>query len=196
MALQSALFRGGLLAERIHVRANYEPSPALVPKSVSANFGKSGARSRRCSARRKGRRPAKPGKRFVPSAVASRCRPRSERQSACVCGNTGRRGGGRRRDSGASSSRRDQWSWKASFTLTDAIPTRMASSSSAPHLNANDGTVWVIDYREDSEFHRYVGRRVIVTGEPYLPERLSQHLVGWSEGKRPGHFRVAYTEVT
>jgi len=55
-------------------------------------------------------------------------------------------------------------------------------------IESSDGRVWVIDYDEQSPFHAFDGRQVVVSGEPYKPD--GQLLAGWS-GKQPGHFRVS-----
>jgi len=55
-------------------------------------------------------------------------------------------------------------------------------------IESRDGRVWVIDYDEQSPFHAFAGRQVVVSGEPYTPE--GQLLARWS-GKQPGHFRVS-----
>jgi hypothetical protein len=56
-------------------------------------------------------------------------------------------------------------------------------------IECSDGTVWVIDYEEESPYHAFAGRRVVVSGEPYEPE--GQHLIGWRGAKRLRHFRVS-----
>lgn len=56
-------------------------------------------------------------------------------------------------------------------------------------IECGDGRMWVIDYDEQSPFHAFAGRQVVVLGEPYEPE--GQHLIGWREGKAVGHFRVS-----
>jgi len=56
-------------------------------------------------------------------------------------------------------------------------------------IECDDGRVWVIDYREESPFHPFAGRRIEVVGQPYQPE--GQHLIGWRGGKLLGHFRVS-----
>jgi hypothetical protein len=60
-------------------------------------------------------------------------------------------------------------------------------------IECNDGTVWVIDYDEQSQFHALSGRHVVVFGEPYKPK--GQHLIGWEGGKQLGHFRVSTIRV-
>ncbi len=50
-------------------------------------------------------------------------------------------------------------------------------------IECSDGTEWVIDYDEQSPFHAFAGRRVLVSGEPYEP--TGQQLGGI------GHFRVS-----
>ncbi|MDH3460688.1 MAG: hypothetical protein OEM00_06850 [Burkholderiaceae bacterium] len=57
-------------------------------------------------------------------------------------------------------------------------------------IECSDGRVWVISYSEESPFHAFAGRQVVVSGEPYEPEYGSQSLIGW-EGKKPGHFCVS-----
>ena len=56
-------------------------------------------------------------------------------------------------------------------------------------IECTDGNVWVIDYRDQSPFHAFAGRRVVVSGEPYRPE--GQHLIGWRGNQKVGHFRVS-----
>jgi hypothetical protein len=56
-------------------------------------------------------------------------------------------------------------------------------------IECSDGKVWVIDYEEQSPFHAFAGRHVVVSGKPYSPE--GQHLIGWGGGKKLGHFRVS-----
>jgi hypothetical protein len=55
-------------------------------------------------------------------------------------------------------------------------------------IETSDGKAWVIDYDERSPFHPFDGREVVVSGEPYQPG--GQHLVGWTDGRELGHFRV------
>jgi hypothetical protein len=57
-------------------------------------------------------------------------------------------------------------------------------------LECSDGAVWLIDYEEQSPFHAFSGRRVVVAGEPYTPGK-GQRLFGWRGGKTTGHFRVS-----
>lgn len=56
-------------------------------------------------------------------------------------------------------------------------------------IECSDGEVWVIDYDEQSPFHAFAGRRVLVSGEPYKPGP-GQYLFRW-QGKALGHFRVS-----
>jgi hypothetical protein len=56
-------------------------------------------------------------------------------------------------------------------------------------IECSDARVWVIDYEEQSPFHAFAGRQVIVSGEPYKPS--GQCLIGWAGGKELGHFRVS-----
>lgn len=56
-------------------------------------------------------------------------------------------------------------------------------------IECTDGKVWVIDYSEESPFHAFANRHVVVFGEPYEPE--GQQLVGWEGGKKLGHLRVS-----
>jgi hypothetical protein len=58
-------------------------------------------------------------------------------------------------------------------------------------IECSDGKVWVIDYSEQSPFHVFAGRQVVVSGEPYKPEGQGQHLIGWRGVKKLGHFRVS-----
>jgi hypothetical protein len=62
-------------------------------------------------------------------------------------------------------------------------------------IECDDGTVWVIDYDEQSQFHAFAGRHVVTFGEPFTPSKDSQHLIEWEGGKRPGHFRVSTIRV-
>jgi hypothetical protein len=54
----------------------------------------------------------------------------------------------------------------------------------------NDARVWVIDYEEQSPFHVFAGRQVVVSGEPYRPGGQGQYLIRW-KGSELGHFRVS-----
>jgi hypothetical protein len=56
-------------------------------------------------------------------------------------------------------------------------------------LECSDGTVWVIDYGEQSPYQAFAGRRVVVSGEPCKPP--VQHLIAWHGAKRLGHCRVS-----
>jgi len=56
-------------------------------------------------------------------------------------------------------------------------------------IECGDAKVWVIDYEEQSPFHAFAGRQVVVSGEFYKPD--GQHLIGWAGGKELGHFRVS-----
>jgi hypothetical protein len=56
-------------------------------------------------------------------------------------------------------------------------------------IECSDAKVWVIDYEEQSPFHAFAGRQVVVSGEPYKPE--GQYLIGCGGGKTLGHFRVS-----
>lgn len=56
-------------------------------------------------------------------------------------------------------------------------------------IKCSDGKVWVIAYEEQSPFHAFAGRHVVVSGEPYRPE--GQALIGWDGAKSLGHFRVS-----
>src|SRR5262249_7149139 len=49
----------------------------------------------------------------------------------------------------------------------------------------------VIDYDEQSPFHAFDARHVVLFGESYEPSRFSQHLITWHEGRTLGHFRVS-----
>jgi hypothetical protein len=54
-------------------------------------------------------------------------------------------------------------------------------------LECSEEKVWVIDYEEQSPFHAFAGRRVVVSGESCKPH--GQRL-GWLGRKKQGHFRV------
>jgi hypothetical protein len=54
-------------------------------------------------------------------------------------------------------------------------------------IECKDGTLWIITYEEDSPFHRFADRQVVVSGEPYEP--TGQHLI--SDGGKLGHFHVS-----
>ncbi|NUQ61375.1 MAG: hypothetical protein HUU20_02735 [Pirellulales bacterium] len=56
-------------------------------------------------------------------------------------------------------------------------------------IGCSDGSVWVIDDSEQSPFHAFAARQVVVSGEPCNPP--GQHLIGWPGAKQPGHFRVS-----
>src|SRR5262245_48640888 len=57
-------------------------------------------------------------------------------------------------------------------------------------IECSDGKVWVIDYAEESPFHAFAGRQVLVAGEPFTPGPGTQHLVSWGD-KPVGHFEVS-----
>jgi hypothetical protein len=52
-----------------------------------------------------------------------------------------------------------------------------------------DGKEWVVDYDEQSPFHAFADRNVVVSGHPYDPGR-GQQLIGGGGGQSLGHFRV------
>lgn len=54
-------------------------------------------------------------------------------------------------------------------------------------IECDDGMQWVMDYSEASRFHEFAGRRVVVSGTPFTPDLMSQHLVG----DRIAHLRVS-----
>jgi len=58
-------------------------------------------------------------------------------------------------------------------------------------IECSDTKLWVIDYEEQSPFHAFGGRQVVVKGEPYEPN--GQYLVAWGGGKELGHFRCPYS---
>jgi hypothetical protein len=70
-------------------------------------------------------------------------------------------------------------------------PTAKGKQFLGAAVEGEDGTIWVIDYEEQSPFHAFDGHHVVAYGEPYDPGPESQHLVEWGEGKDPRHFRVA-----
>jgi hypothetical protein len=47
----------------------------------------------------------------------------------------------------------------------------------------------VISYGEQSPFHAFGDRKVVVSGKPYEP--TGSHIIGTCRGKKPGHFRVS-----
>ncbi len=53
-------------------------------------------------------------------------------------------------------------------------------------IECADGSEWVIDYDEQSPFHTFADRRVVVSGRPYTPE--GQRIGG---ERIAGHFRVS-----
>ncbi len=53
-------------------------------------------------------------------------------------------------------------------------------------IECADGKEWVIDYDEQSPFHAFADRHVVVSGRPYTPE--GQCIGG---GQIVGHFRVS-----
>jgi len=57
------------------------------------------------------------------------------------------------------------------------------------------GRIWVIDYRKQSSFRALAECHVVACGEPYEPDPLRPHIVGWSDGKKVGHFRVSSIQV-
>ena len=61
-------------------------------------------------------------------------------------------------------------------------------------IECSDGTRWVISYDEQSPFHAFADRHVVVTGQPYKPG--GQHLIGWSGGQKLCHFRVSDIRLT
>jgi hypothetical protein len=56
-------------------------------------------------------------------------------------------------------------------------------------IECSDGREWVIDYDEQSPFHAFSDRRVVVSGESYKPAK-EQHLIQ-ENGKPKQHFRVS-----
>lgn len=58
-------------------------------------------------------------------------------------------------------------------------------------IECADGMAWLVDYFEQSPFHAFAGRQVLVTGEPYRPK--GQQMIGWRgrSGDKLGHFRVS-----
>ena len=57
-------------------------------------------------------------------------------------------------------------------------------------LECSDGMEWVLDYDEQSPFHSFADRQVVVSGKPYEPEQSAQVIVG-SGGQKHGHFLVS-----
>ena len=55
-------------------------------------------------------------------------------------------------------------------------------------IECSDGTVWVVTYEEDSQFHTFADRHVVVFGKSYKP--TGQHLLGWHGANKLGHFCV------
>lgn len=60
-------------------------------------------------------------------------------------------------------------------------------------IECNDGTVWVISYEENSPFHAFADKHVVVSGEPYKP--TGQHLTGWHGGQTLGHLLVSSIQL-
>jgi hypothetical protein len=59
-------------------------------------------------------------------------------------------------------------------------------------IQCSDGTVWVIDYHEQSPFRVFHGRKVLARGEPYRPTGATGgYIIGWSGAKEVGHLRIA-----
>src|SRR5471030_384138 len=56
-------------------------------------------------------------------------------------------------------------------------------------IEGSDGNDWVIDYDEQSPFHAFADRQVLVSGEPYEP--TGQMLIGRRGKPGIGHLHVA-----
>jgi len=58
-------------------------------------------------------------------------------------------------------------------------------------LECSDGAEWVISYGEQSPFHVFDERQVVVTGRPYKP--TGAYVIGTSRRpeQKPGHLRVS-----
>jgi hypothetical protein len=56
-------------------------------------------------------------------------------------------------------------------------------------IECSDGKDWVIDYDEQSPFHAFADRQVLVSGEPYEPK--GQMLIGRRGKLGIGHLRVS-----
>ena len=54
-------------------------------------------------------------------------------------------------------------------------------------IECGDGKTWVITYNEQSPYHAFAGRQVVVSGEPYKPK--GQYLLGQE------HFRVSTMQL-
>ena len=54
-------------------------------------------------------------------------------------------------------------------------------------VQCSDGKRWVVDYAEQSPFHLFAGRRVLVSGKPYTP--TGQHLISVDGSLR--HLKVS-----
>ncbi len=65
-------------------------------------------------------------------------------------------------------------------------PTAQGKQFLGAIIECADGEGWVIDYDEQSPFHAFAGRQVVVLGEPYEPE--GQRIGG---DRIVGHFRVS-----
>ena len=55
-------------------------------------------------------------------------------------------------------------------------------------LECSDGRQWIISYNEQSPFHAFADRRVLVSGEPYKPK--GQSPMSRDRNRPLGHFRV------
>jgi hypothetical protein len=56
-------------------------------------------------------------------------------------------------------------------------------------LECSDGKVWIISYDEQSPFHAFADRRVLVSGEQYQPKKGS-FIVSLDRSRPLGHFRA------
>jgi len=69
------------------------------------------------------------------------------------------------------------------------VPSAQGKQFLGAIIECSDGRQWVVDYDEQSPFHAFAGRQVVVSGEPYEP--AGQHLIGLRGGQKLGHFRVS-----
>jgi hypothetical protein len=56
-------------------------------------------------------------------------------------------------------------------------------------IECSDGKQWVVDYNEQSPFHAFAGRHVLVSGEPYTP--TGSHLISRDRERPLGHLKVS-----
>jgi hypothetical protein len=57
-------------------------------------------------------------------------------------------------------------------------------------IKCDDDKEWVVSYDEQSPFHAFADRRVVVSGEPFEPKK-GQYLVSGRGPRKLGHFKVS-----